>query len=60
MALPAEPVTPILPRIGVGLVMDPAEIAAQVRTLGVLPDDVRSILTGQLDALARGPAAGSA
>jgi hypothetical protein len=40
--------------------MDPAEIAAQVRTLGVLPDDVRSILTGQLGALARGPAAGSA
>jgi membrane protein len=38
-----------------GLVMDPEEIAAQVRTLGVLPDDVRSILTGQLDALARAP-----
>jgi membrane protein len=36
-----------------GLVMDPEEIAAQVRTLGVLPGDVRSILTGQLDALAR-------
>jgi membrane protein len=40
---------------GYGLVMDPGEIAAQVRTLGVLPDDVRSILTGQLDALARAP-----
>jgi membrane protein len=38
-----------------GLVMDPEEIAAQVRTLGVLPGDVRSILTGQLDALARAP-----
>ena len=38
-----------------GLVMDPDEIAAQVRTLGVLPGDVRSILTGQLDALARAP-----
>jgi membrane protein len=38
-----------------GLVMDPEEIAAQVRTLGVLPSDVRSILTGQLDALARAP-----
>jgi membrane protein len=38
-----------------GLVMDPGEIAAQVRTLGVLPDDVRSILIGQLDALARAP-----
>src|SRR4029453_19233388 len=38
-----------------GLAMDPEEIAAQVRTLGVLPDDVRSILTGQLDALARAP-----
>jgi hypothetical protein len=38
-----------------GLVMDPEEIAAQVRTLGVLPDDVRSILTGQLDALVRAP-----
>jgi membrane protein len=38
-----------------GLVMDPDEIAAQVRTLGVLPGDVRSILTGQLDALARVP-----
>ena len=36
-----------------GLVMDPEEIAAQVRTLGVLPGDVRSILTAQLDALAR-------
>jgi membrane protein len=35
-----------------GLVMDPEEIAAQVRTLGVLPGDVRSILTGQLDTLA--------
>jgi membrane protein len=38
-----------------GLVMDPEEIAVQVRTLGVLPGDVRSILTGQLDALARAP-----
>src|SRR4029453_16714537 len=38
-----------------GLVMDPEEIAAQVRTLGVLPGDVRSILTGQLDTLARAP-----
>ena len=38
-----------------GLVMDPEEIAAQVRALGVLPGDVRSILTGQLDALARAP-----
>jgi membrane protein len=38
-----------------GLVMDPEEIATQVRTLGVLPGDVRSILTGQLDALARAP-----
>jgi len=38
-----------------GLVMDPDEIAVQVRTVGVLPDDVRSILTGQLDALARVP-----
>ena len=38
-----------------GLVMDPDEIAVQVRTLGVLPGDVRSILTGQLDALARVP-----
>ena len=38
-----------------GLVMDPEEIAAQVRTLGVVPGDVRSILTGQLDALARAP-----
>jgi membrane protein len=38
-----------------GLVMDPDEIAAQVRALGVLPGDVRSILTGQLDALARAP-----
>jgi membrane protein len=38
-----------------GLVMDPGEIAAQVHSLGVLPDDVRSILTGQLDALARAP-----
>ena len=38
-----------------GLVMDPEEIAGQVRTVGVLPGDVRSILTGQLDALARAP-----
>jgi len=38
-----------------GLVMDPEEIAVQVRSLGVLPDDVRSILTGQLDALVRAP-----
>jgi membrane protein len=38
-----------------GLVMDPEEIATQVHGLGVLPDDVRSILTGQLDALARAP-----
>jgi membrane protein len=38
-----------------GLVMDPEEIAAQVRTLGVVPGDVRSILTSQLDALARAP-----
>jgi membrane protein len=38
-----------------GLVMDPERIAGQVRTLGVLPGDVRSILTGQLDALARAP-----
>jgi membrane protein len=36
-----------------GLVMDPEEIAVQVRGLGVLPDDVRSIITGQLDALVR-------
>ena len=38
-----------------GLVMDPDEIAAQVRALGVLSGAVRSILTGQLDALARAP-----
>jgi membrane protein len=38
-----------------GLVMDPQEIAAQVRALAVVPSDVRSILTGQLDALARAP-----
>jgi membrane protein len=38
-----------------GLVMDPEEIATQVRALAVLPGDVRSILTGQLDALARAP-----
>jgi membrane protein len=38
-----------------GLVMDPDEISAQVRALGIVPGDVRSILTGQLDALARAP-----
>jgi membrane protein len=32
-----------------GLVMDPEELATQVRALAVLPGDVRWILTGQLD-----------
>jgi membrane protein len=52
----------IYPEAALGIVMmgnatayDRDEIATQVRTLGVLPDDVRSILTGQLDALARAP-----
>jgi membrane protein len=38
-----------------GLVMDRSDLAPQVRALGVLPDDVRSILTRQLDALAQAP-----
>jgi membrane protein len=38
-----------------GLVMDPEELATQVRALAVLPGDVRWILTGQLDNLARAP-----
>jgi membrane protein len=38
-----------------GLVMDRSDLAPQVRALGVLPADVRSILIRQLDALARAP-----